>query len=206
MAEGLFHATGKRKTAVARVWMKPGTGEISINKRSLVQYLNRDADQNAVMEPLELTDLGEKFDFYINVRGGGIAGQAGAIRHGISRALVDTDPALRDPLKKSRIPDQRFQNERTEKIRTAGREGAFPVFKALTPSPYSRYQKRNLFQVPFFLRTDDVEKYQACGRIRWYPIPRVAAAEKRADHSGGNRGTPSADDSIACQAFGLRQN
>jgi len=101
MAEGLFHATGKRKTAVARVWMKPGTGEITINKRSLVQYLNRDADQNAVMEPLALTDLGEKFDFYINVRGGGIAGQAGAIRHGISRVLVDIDPALRDPLKKA---------------------------------------------------------------------------------------------------------
>ena len=101
MAEGLFHATGKRKTAVARVWMKPGTGEITINKRSLVQYLNREADQNAVKEPLELTNLGENFDFYINVRGGGIAGQAGAIRHGISRALVDTDPALRDPLKKA---------------------------------------------------------------------------------------------------------
>jgi len=101
MAEGLFHATGKRKSAVARVWMKPGTGEISINKRSLVQYLNRVADQNAVMEPLALTDLGKKFDFYINVRGGGIAGQAGAIRHGISRALVDIDPALRDPLKKA---------------------------------------------------------------------------------------------------------
>ena len=101
MAEGLFHATGKRKSAVARVWMKPGTGEITINKRSLAQYLNREADQNAVKEPLELTNLGENFDFYINVRGGGIAGQAGAIRHGISRALVDTDPALRDPLKKA---------------------------------------------------------------------------------------------------------
>jgi len=101
MAEGLFHATGKRKTAVARVWMKPGTGEITINKRSLVEYLNREADQNAVKEPLELTNLGENFDFYINVKGGGIAGQAGAIRHGISRALVDTDPALRDPLKKA---------------------------------------------------------------------------------------------------------
>lgn len=101
MAEGLFHATGKRKTAVARVWMKPGTGEISINKRSLMQYLNRVADQNAVMEPLALTDLGEKFDFHINVKGGGIAGQAGAIRHGISRALVDIDPALRDTLKKA---------------------------------------------------------------------------------------------------------
>ena len=101
MAEGLFHATGKRKTAVARVWMKPGTGEITINKRPLAQYLDREADQNAVMEPLELVSLGEKFDFYINVRGGGVAGQAGAIRHGISRALVDADPALRDPLKKA---------------------------------------------------------------------------------------------------------
>jgi len=101
MAEGLFHATGKRKSAVARVWMKPGTGEITINKRPLAQYLIRDADQNAVMEPLELVNLGDKFDFYINVRGGGIAGQAGAIRHGITRVLVDLDPSLRDSLKKA---------------------------------------------------------------------------------------------------------
>jgi small subunit ribosomal protein S9 len=101
MAEGLFHATGKRKSAVARVWMKPGTGEITINKRPLKQYLNRDADQNAVMEPLDLVNLGDKFDFYINVRGGGIAGQAGAIRHGITRVLVDLDPSLRDSLKKA---------------------------------------------------------------------------------------------------------
>ena len=101
MAEGLFHATGKRKSAVARVWMKPGSGEITINKRPLKQYLVREADQNAVMEPLELVNLGENLDFYINVRGGGIAGQAGAIRHGITRILVDVDPTLRDSLKKA---------------------------------------------------------------------------------------------------------
>jgi len=101
MAEGLFHATGKRKSAVARVWMKPGTGEITINKRPMKVYLCREADQNAVLEPLELVSQGDKFDFYINVRGGGIAGQAGAIRHGISRALVDLDPSLRDSLKKA---------------------------------------------------------------------------------------------------------
>ena len=101
MAEGLFHATGKRKTAVARVWMKPGSGDITINKRPLENYMKRAADLNAVKEPLLLVDLGEKFDFYINVRGGGIAGQAGAIRHGISRALVDADPSLREPLKKA---------------------------------------------------------------------------------------------------------
>ena len=101
MAEGLFHATGKRKSAVARIWMKPGTGEITINKRPMKVYLCREADQNAVLEPLELVSQGDKFDFYINVRGGGIAGQAGAIRHGISRALVDLDPTLRDSLKKA---------------------------------------------------------------------------------------------------------
>ena len=101
MAEGLFHATGKRKSAVARIWMKPGTGEITINKRPMKMYLCREVDQNSVLEPLELVSQGDKFDFYINVRGGGIAGQAGAIRHGISRALVDLDPALRDSLKKA---------------------------------------------------------------------------------------------------------
>ena len=101
MAEGLFHATGKRKSAVARIWMKPGTGEITINKRPMKVYLCREADRNAVMEPLELVSQGDKFDFYINVRGGGIAGQAGAIRHGISRVLVDLDPTLRDSLKKA---------------------------------------------------------------------------------------------------------
>jgi len=101
MAEGLFHATGKRKSAVARVWMKPGTGDITINKRPMKVYLCREADRNAVLEPLELVSQGDKFDFYINVRGGGIAGQAGAIRHGISRALVDLDPTLRDSLKKA---------------------------------------------------------------------------------------------------------
>ena len=101
MAEGLFHATGKRKSAVARIWMKPGTSEITINKRPMKVYLCREADQNSVLEPLELVSQGDKFDFYINVRGGGIAGQAGAIRHGISRALVDLDPSLRDSLKKA---------------------------------------------------------------------------------------------------------
>lgn len=101
MAEGLFHATGKRKSAVARVWMRPGSGQITINKRPFKQYLVREADQNSVMEPLALVSLGENLDFSINVKGGGIAGQAGAIRHGITRILVDVDPALRDPLKKA---------------------------------------------------------------------------------------------------------
>lgn len=100
MAEGFVHATGKRKTAVARIWMKPGTGQILINKRPADQYLNRESDRAAIMEPLVVTDLRGKFDIQVNVRGGGPSGQAGAIRHGISRALIDLDAGLREVLKK----------------------------------------------------------------------------------------------------------
>ncbi len=100
MAEQLIHATGKRKTAVARVWMRPGTGIITINKRPFEEYLPREAERAMVMEPLEITGMAGKYDIRVNVRGGGISGQAGAIRHGISRALVDANPELRDVLKK----------------------------------------------------------------------------------------------------------
>lgn len=100
MAEGQFYATGKRKTAVARVWMKPGKGRIMVNKKPIEGYLVRESDRITVLKPLKLIDMLDKFDINVNVRGGGIFGQAGAIRHGISRALVGSDPALRDSLKK----------------------------------------------------------------------------------------------------------
>lgn len=101
MAEGLLHATGKRKTAVARIWIKPGSGQMTINKRPADQYLDREADRATIVEPLVLTDLRDKFDIQINVNGGGVSAQAGAIRHGISRALVDLDSGLREILKKA---------------------------------------------------------------------------------------------------------
>jgi small subunit ribosomal protein S9 len=100
MAEERFYATGKRKTAVARVWMRPGTGEIIVNKRPMEQYIVRESDRVLIKEPLTVTDKAGKYNVYVNVRGGGICGQAGAIRHGISRALVAADPELRDQLKK----------------------------------------------------------------------------------------------------------
>ena len=100
MAEESFYATGKRKTSVARVWMRPGNGQIAINKRPLDQYLARESDRTLTMEPLKITEMEDKFDIYVNVKGGGNSGQAGAIRHGISRALVTADPNLRDILKK----------------------------------------------------------------------------------------------------------
>ena len=101
MAEKIFYATGKRKTSVARVWMRPGTGQITINKRPIDQYVFRESDRRLIMEPLEMSDQTNKFDIKVNVKGGGIFGQAGAIRHGISKALVFADPSLRDPLKKA---------------------------------------------------------------------------------------------------------
>ena len=100
MAEERYYATGKRKTAVARVWMVPGSGKIIINKRPLMEYLVRESDRLLLMEPLKLTDTADKFDMNVNVQGGGIFGQAGAIRHGISRVLLISNPEFRGILKK----------------------------------------------------------------------------------------------------------
>ena len=103
MAEELYHAVGKRKKAVARIWMKPGKGEITINKRPFDDYIKRESDKVRILQPLELTDTLGKYDISANVRGGGVSGQAGAIRHGISRALVDMNPGFRLSLKKAEL-------------------------------------------------------------------------------------------------------
>jgi small subunit ribosomal protein S9 len=103
MAEELYHAVGKRKKSVARIWMKPGKGEITINKRSFDDYIKRESDKVRILQPLELTDTLGKYDISANVRGGGVSGQAGAIRHGISRALVDMNPDFRLSLKKAEL-------------------------------------------------------------------------------------------------------
>ncbi len=101
MAEPKFYATGRRKTSVARVWMKPGTGAITINKRTMDEYFGRPTSKMVVRQPLELTDNVGKFDIDVNVCGGGPSGQAGAIKHGITKALLDVDPKLRAALKKA---------------------------------------------------------------------------------------------------------
>lgn len=96
-----FHAVGRRKTSVARVWMKTGSGQIIINDRPMEQYFGRKALQLIIKQPLELTQTQDRFDFKVNVQGGGISGQAGAIRHGITRALLKAMPDLRNTLKKA---------------------------------------------------------------------------------------------------------
>lgn len=101
MADNQNYGTGRRKSSSARVFIKPGTGNIVINQRSLEQYFGRDTARMVVMQPLELLEMTEKFDLYITVKGGGISGQAGAIRHGITRALIEYDETLRSPLRKA---------------------------------------------------------------------------------------------------------
>jgi small subunit ribosomal protein S9 len=101
MAEQRFYATGKKKTSVARVWLKPGEGSIMINRRSMDEYFGRPTSKMVIRQPLELTDNLGKFDITVNVCGGGPSGQAGAIKHGITKALLIADPELRAVLKKS---------------------------------------------------------------------------------------------------------
>jgi small subunit ribosomal protein S9 len=103
MAVERFHATGKRKSAVARVWLKPGQGIIIINKKPMEEYIARELDRLLIRQPLELTDTLGKYDIQVNVRGGGISGQAGAIRHALSRALLTINADFRAPLKKAAL-------------------------------------------------------------------------------------------------------
>lgn len=103
MAQDLWHAVGKRKTSIARVWLKPGTGIITINNKALEQYISRESGVEVVKQPLEITETMNKYDINVNVKGGGVIGQAGAIRHGISRALVSINPEFRSPLKKAEL-------------------------------------------------------------------------------------------------------
>jgi small subunit ribosomal protein S9 len=96
-----FYGTGRRKTSTARVRLKPGKGAITINERSLDQFFGRETGRMIVRQPLELAQLVDKFDITVRVAGGGITGQAGAIRHGITRALMAYDEGLRKSLRKA---------------------------------------------------------------------------------------------------------
>ncbi len=96
-----FQAVGRRKTSVARIWMKVGSGQILINNRPMEQYFGRKTLQMIIKQPFELTETMDRFDIKVNVQGGGMSGQAGAVRHGITRALVKAIPDLRSALKRA---------------------------------------------------------------------------------------------------------
>jgi small subunit ribosomal protein S9 len=127
MAQGKFYATGKRKTSVARVWMKPGNGNITVNQKSIDDYFGRETSKMVIRQPLELTDNVGKFDIFVNVCGGGPSGQAGAIKHGITKALLEADAELRGALKKAGFVtrDSRIKERKKYGKRSARRSFQF---------------------------------------------------------------------------------
>lgn len=101
MAATQYYGTGRRKTSTARVFLTSGKGVITVNKRPLDGFFGREVARMIVRQPLELVEMTDRFDVYVTVKGGGSFGQAGAIRHGITRALIEYDEELRSPLRKA---------------------------------------------------------------------------------------------------------
>ncbi|HSH29934.1 MAG TPA: 30S ribosomal protein S9 [Thiohalobacter sp.] len=101
MPQEQHYATGRRKTSTARVYLRPGSGRITVNKRPLDEYFGRETACMVVRQPLDTTGTGEQFDIQVNVEGGGMSGQAGAIRHGITRALIKYNEDNRGPLRRA---------------------------------------------------------------------------------------------------------
>ena len=99
--ENIYYATGKRKTAIARTWIKPGSGEITINNRPVENYFPIEVTRDEMIQPFKITNTLGSYDVRVTVVGGGVAGQAGAVRHGITRALVSVNPDFRLTLKKA---------------------------------------------------------------------------------------------------------
>ena len=124
-----FYATGKRKTSIARVYMEPGKGMIKINNRDLNDYFGRKTLRMIVREPLELTENNDRYDISVNVNGGGLSGQAYAIRHGISRALQGENTELRPTLKKAGLLTRDARKKERKKYGLAGARRAYQFSK-----------------------------------------------------------------------------
>ena len=126
MAAVSFYGTGKRKTSIARVWLKPGAGAFTVNNKTLDEYFGRDTSKMVARQSLELTENIGKFDIFVTVKGGGDSGQAGAIRHGITKALLACDPELRGNLKKAGFITR---DSRVKERKKYGRKGARARFQ-----------------------------------------------------------------------------
>ncbi len=129
MAETRYYGTGKRKTSVARVWMKPGTGKMVVNEKPLEDYFGGGTCKMIIMQPLELTENVGKFDVSVNVNGGGISGQAGAIRHGITKALMEFNAELRGSLKKAGLVTRDPREKERKKYGQPGARKRFQFSK-----------------------------------------------------------------------------
>lgn len=124
-----IYATGRRKHAVARVWLQPGTGKVDINRRTLEDYFGRETSRMVFRQALELTETTGRFDVFVNVSGGGLSGQADAIRHGISRVLTKVDPAFRSPLKKAGYLTRDARQKERKKYGQRGARARFQFSK-----------------------------------------------------------------------------
>ena len=124
--ENIYYATGKRKNAIAKTWLTPGSGKIVINKRPLEDYFPLETLRADLQEPFKLTNTVDSFDVNVSVKGGGIAGQAGAVRHGITKALILTDADLRAPLKKAGFVKR---DPRVKERKKYGQKGARARFQ-----------------------------------------------------------------------------
>ena len=127
MANVSYYGTGRRKNAVARVYLVPGSGNVTINNREVKEYLNQDILVMIVKQPLVITETLDKYDVIAKVHGGGVAGQAGAIRHGISRALVEAEATLRPSLKREGFltRDPRMKERRKYGLKKARKASQF---------------------------------------------------------------------------------
>ena len=126
MAEKIY-ATGKRKTSIARVWLEPGEGKFVINERAVREYFGRETLELMALEPLELTGIRSQVNVKVNVQGGGIAGQTIAVRHGVSKALLEYNPDFKDTLKKAGFltRDSRVKERKKYGLRGARRRPQF---------------------------------------------------------------------------------
>ena len=127
MAKARYYATGRRKSSIARVYLVPGTGKVTINKRDMDDYFGMETLKLIVRQPLTITETADKFDVLVNVCGGGFTGQAGAIRHGISRALLQADADYRPTLKKAGFltRDPRMKERKKYGLKAARRAPQF---------------------------------------------------------------------------------
>jgi small subunit ribosomal protein S9 len=126
VAEIQYYGTGRRKTSTARVYLRPGTGEVQVNKKAFDKYFPNETLRMIIRQPLQLTETANKFDLLVNVSGGGPSGQAGAIRHGITRALIEFNADLRPSLKQAGLITR---DPRIKERKKYGQKGARKRFQ-----------------------------------------------------------------------------
>lgn len=129
MADIQYYGTGRRKTSTARVYLRPGNGEIKVNQRTFEEYFPNETLRMIIRQPLSLTDTVQKFDILVNVDGGGTAGQAGAVRHGITRALMEFNSDLRSTLKKAGLVTRDPRKKERKKYGQKGARARFQFSK-----------------------------------------------------------------------------